>query len=205
MDGKNQAQYCELPVAGMSVGSSNPDEIRKEVPGHRPAEVTPAVGSHDTAQSQSRENSECVCVVKAAVLVFFSVPSFSFTFLFSFRATTTRTFFRFLYLCQAVKVVRKPACRCHGTSGSCTVKTCYKRLATLEELSLHLLKRSGGGTERDSRRSRLPRRSRISCRLRLSSRSCRSRLSCHPHHISQRRVVEIQIVASGTRMRGTST
>ncbi|XP_018496621.1 protein Wnt-2b-A [Galendromus occidentalis] len=41
----------------------------------------------------------------------------------------------------ALKLVRKLDCRCHGTSGSCTFKTCYKRFGTFEEIGQHILKR----------------------------------------------------------------
>lgn len=42
------------------------------------------------------------------------------------------------------------SCRCHGISGTCTVKTCYDRMQTLQEVGGHLFEEYGRAVQVDS-------------------------------------------------------
>lgn len=45
---------------------------------------------------------------------------------------------------QAVKLKMQTECKCHGLSGSCTLRTCWRKMPQFREVGLELLKRFNG-------------------------------------------------------------
>lgn len=52
--------------------------------------------------------------------------------------------FIFLIHPQAVKSFMRQECKCHGLSGSCTLKTCWKKMAPFREVGIRLKEKFDG-------------------------------------------------------------
>lgn len=57
--------------------------------------------------------------------------------------------FYFIFFCfsKAVKSLMRVECKCHGLSGSCTVKTCWMKMAPFREIGNRLKERFDGATK----------------------------------------------------------
>ena len=54
-----------------------------------------------------------------------------------------------------------PTCKCHGVSGSCSIKTCWKALPDVRQFGLALQKRYAAALEVDARTERKSRERRL--------------------------------------------
>lgn len=76
---------------------------------------------------------------------------------------------------QTVKEGLKKVCKCHGVSGSCTNKTCWKQLAPFTETSLNLKKKYDHAVKAQAENNWPPRRKRLHGRKRKNRKYKRAR------------------------------
>ena len=65
---------------------------------------------------------------------------------------TLLSFYRLYCLLQAIETNMRIECKCHGVSGSCEMKTCWKAMPNFQNVGMMLKEKFDGATEVQQRR-----------------------------------------------------